>query len=400
MARATSRRGWSGTPIATSAVERAARRGLHGRSAATGRPTPAAVAEIARTVDRRAGHPRSATSTCAVGLESASWPRSTRDARDWLRVREVRRRRVELARRSARLPLMPRRRPGREAASVFRRARPARMMAAVKTPGITVARPGFGSFLARRLSPRHGSVSASDRRPTVTFTAPRASSVTLSFATKPDRATMEGSPRTSLIRLPPDSEIQAGHWVADRQIDPRELLRAPEREPDFDACATRQRRHLRASLRRRLLPVAPMVVREPVSRAERPGRRPYSLSSSVDFASGRPGGEAAVPRASATEACSASVSGGTLAGYSRNSSDDDSRTVGRMARGPRQSSRGSLAAKEWHPVRSRGRQAERRTTALTRAAPARSSGPRPWERALLGEAPSASPRPSSTRTPA
>jgi hypothetical protein len=82
------------------------------------------------------------------------------------------------------------------------------------------------------------SVGSQARHVTATFSAPRADSVTVYIASKPDRAT-DGSFLQENIEgldILTDSEIQAGRWIDEDQTDPGThwvMLRA---SPDFDSC--------------------------------------------------------------------------------------------------------------------------------------------------------------------
>jgi hypothetical protein len=77
-----------------------------------------------------------------------------------------------------------------------------------------------------------------NRHPGVTFSAPRAGYATIYIASKPDRAT-DGrflSENIESIYSLTDSEIQSGHWVSERQIDPGTYWAMLKASHDFDTC--------------------------------------------------------------------------------------------------------------------------------------------------------------------
>jgi hypothetical protein len=81
-------------------------------------------------------------------------------------------------------------------------------------------------------------VGQQNRHPTASFSAPKASSVTISFATKPDRATdghflTENVVHTAFLT---DAEIQAGRWLDESQMDPGTYYVLLEASPSFDQC--------------------------------------------------------------------------------------------------------------------------------------------------------------------
>lgn len=82
------------------------------------------------------------------------------------------------------------------------------------------------------------SVSAQDRRPQATFSAPSASDVTIYFASKPDRAT-DGQFFTENIETTDfftDDEIASGRWVSESRIDPGTYYVMIRASPDFGRC--------------------------------------------------------------------------------------------------------------------------------------------------------------------
>lgn len=94
-----------------------------------------------------------------------------------------------------------------------------------------------GSALAN--PPVLSSVTVSpDRHPSAQFSAPKADSVTVYFASKPDRATdgsflSENVVTTDYLTT---DEIQAGHWTYEDQLDPGTYFVMLNARPNFDAC--------------------------------------------------------------------------------------------------------------------------------------------------------------------
>jgi hypothetical protein len=86
--------------------------------------------------------------------------------------------------------------------------------------------------------PTLSAVSHQDRHATATFAAPRASSVSIYLASKPDRAT-DGSFLQENIKnvdFMTDSEIQSGRWVDASRIDPGTYWVMLRASPDFESC--------------------------------------------------------------------------------------------------------------------------------------------------------------------
>jgi hypothetical protein len=82
------------------------------------------------------------------------------------------------------------------------------------------------------------SVTHQARHPVATFSAPRADSVTIYFASRPDRAT-DGSFLSENIKeldIMTDSEIQSGRWLDENRLDPGTYWVMLRASPDFDAC--------------------------------------------------------------------------------------------------------------------------------------------------------------------
>ena len=92
--------------------------------------------------------------------------------------------------------------------------------------------------VAYGVPPTLTSVGASDRHPFATFSAPRSDFVSMQMASKPDRAT-DGSflsENVEVFDLLTDSEIQAGRWAYESQVDPGTYYVMMKASPDFDSC--------------------------------------------------------------------------------------------------------------------------------------------------------------------
>lgn len=77
-----------------------------------------------------------------------------------------------------------------------------------------------------------------DRHPAATFSAPRADSVTIYFATKPDRAT-DGSflqENIATLDLLTTDEIQASRWTYENQLDPGTYYAMLRASANLDSC--------------------------------------------------------------------------------------------------------------------------------------------------------------------
>jgi hypothetical protein len=82
------------------------------------------------------------------------------------------------------------------------------------------------------------SVTAADRRPQASFSAPRADDVTIYFASKPDRAT-DGrffNENVETLDSMTDDEIANGRWVSESRLDPGTYYVMLRASPDFDRC--------------------------------------------------------------------------------------------------------------------------------------------------------------------
>lgn len=82
------------------------------------------------------------------------------------------------------------------------------------------------------------SIGHQDRHPTARIAAPKADSVTIYFATKPDRATDGKFLQENVVHLDflADSEIQTGQWVDEGRLAPGRYWVMVNADPEFDAC--------------------------------------------------------------------------------------------------------------------------------------------------------------------
>jgi hypothetical protein len=111
-------------------------------------------------------------------------------------------------------------------------------MRAAVALGTAFVAPLIVSAIALAVPPTLTSVSVRDRHPAATFTAPKSDHVVMYLATKPDRAT-DGSFLDENIEttdILTDSEIQAGRWEDESQVDPGKYYVMMRASPDFDAC--------------------------------------------------------------------------------------------------------------------------------------------------------------------
>jgi hypothetical protein len=102
---------------------------------------------------------------------------------------------------------------------------------------------GVGAALALTATaaaapPTLASVDVQNRRPTATFSAPRASSVTVYIASAPDRATNGRFFDENIkdVAFLTSSEIQGGQWVSDSQLDPGIYYVMLDASADFASC--------------------------------------------------------------------------------------------------------------------------------------------------------------------
>jgi len=100
-------------------------------------------------------------------------------------------------------------------------------LALIAAPSAVAAPPGLAALTL-----------GAGRHAAATFTAPRASSVTIYFASKPDRAT-DGkflAENIEHVDFMTDGEIQAGRWLDESQLDPGTYWVLLNASPDFDSC--------------------------------------------------------------------------------------------------------------------------------------------------------------------
>ncbi len=88
------------------------------------------------------------------------------------------------------------------------------------------------------VAPTLTKVIVQNRHPDVTFSAPNADQVAVYFANKPDRATDGSFLQENIVDtdVMTDDEIQAGHWLSDRQLDPGTYYVLLDASPNFEAC--------------------------------------------------------------------------------------------------------------------------------------------------------------------
>jgi hypothetical protein len=110
--------------------------------------------------------------------------------------------------------------------------------AAVKATFVTLACAVIFATPALAVPPTLVNVSSHDRHPSATISAPKADSVTIYLASKPDRAT-DGSFLTENVKelgVLTDSEIQTGQWTDAEQVDPGTYWVILRASADFGAC--------------------------------------------------------------------------------------------------------------------------------------------------------------------
>jgi hypothetical protein len=93
---------------------------------------------------------------------------------------------------------------------------------------------------ALAVPPAITAVGQQDRHPTVSFAAPRADSVTVYVASKPDRATDGAFLRENVVEsgFLTDSEIQSGQWLDSSQIDPGAYFVMLKASLDYTSCVS------------------------------------------------------------------------------------------------------------------------------------------------------------------
>lgn len=131
----------------------------------------------------------------------------------------------------------PARRPPRRGLAAYSR---------VKMPSsarhLIVFAVAVGALLAAApagaVPPSLSTVGVQNRHPTATFNAPKAGSVTIYVASKPDRATDGQFLTENVVEIGPltDAEIQAGQWKDASQLDPGSYFVLLRADPNFGAC--------------------------------------------------------------------------------------------------------------------------------------------------------------------
>ncbi|MGK2937070.1 MAG: hypothetical protein ACSLFR_04595 [Solirubrobacteraceae bacterium] len=88
--------------------------------------------------------------------------------------------------------------------------------------------------------PAISAVGQQDRHPTVSFAAPRADSVTVYIASKPDRATDGSFLQENVVEFGSltDSEIQSGQWLDSSQINPGSYFVMLRASRDYRSCVS------------------------------------------------------------------------------------------------------------------------------------------------------------------
>ena len=125
----------------------------------------------------------------------------------------------------------------------------------------------FGAA-ALGVPPTLSSVGVQDRHPLARFSAPKSDFATIELATRPDRAT-DGSflsENVKVFDLLTDSEIQAGSWVYESQVDPGTYYAMLRASPDFDACWIFDQGAYDLSCAEGYSSVVPLTVPRPTSR--------------------------------------------------------------------------------------------------------------------------------------
>jgi len=91
---------------------------------------------------------------------------------------------------------------------------------------------------ALAVPPAITAVGQQDRHPTVSLAAPRADSVTVYIASKPDRGTDGSFLQENVVEYGflTDSEIQSGRWLDSSQLDPGSYFAMLEATRDFTSC--------------------------------------------------------------------------------------------------------------------------------------------------------------------
>lgn len=169
-------------------------------------------------------------------------------------------------------------------------------------------------------------VSAADRRPQATFSAPFAGYATIYFASKPDRAT-DGQFFTENVETTDsltDDEIATGRWLSESRLDPGIYYVMLRASPDFDRCYLYDTGGYDPACADGYSNVATLTVPKPVSR--------YTASAQVlrfvgvvhaNLRATQLGEKRAYRVCYTTAAGKRRCTAGTLAGYSWDSAADD-----------------------------------------------------------------------------
>lgn len=113
-----------------------------------------------------------------------------------------------------------------------------RLSALCAVLGLAVLSSVVTATPALAVSPAITAVGQQDRHPSVALAAPRADSVTVYIASKPDRATDGSFLQENVVEYGflTDSEIQSGQWLDGSQIDPGSYFVMLKATRDFTSC--------------------------------------------------------------------------------------------------------------------------------------------------------------------
>jgi hypothetical protein len=174
------------------------------------------------------------------------------------------------------------------------------------------------------------SVGQQNRHPTATFSAPRASSVTVYVASKPDRAS-DGSFLSESIKardILADSEIQSGQWLAEDQLDPGNYWVMLRASADFDSCYIIDTGKFDPACADGFSNVVPLVIPKPAIRYSAKVTAYKYLREATLTLMARPLGEKLAYRVCyVLKVRKKRCLSGTVDGYSWDSPADDSLTV-------------------------------------------------------------------------
>lgn len=189
---------------------------------------------------------------------------------------------------------------------------------------------------ATALAPTLLSVDSVDRRPSATFTAPKAWSVAVSVASGPGRATdgsffLENQRRSFHLER---WEIATGTWSANSQLDPGNYWVMVYAEPDVEACPTTDGIR-EATCASGYSEVLPLVIPKPVTRFTTSAIAfPWSRSADVTLTASPLGERLPYRVCYRTTANAHRCQRGLLRGFAWDDGDDDTLTV-RTAQLPR-----------------------------------------------------------------